>query len=191
MMGTDNITCPSEGPVAGCAVGVLASAGRRDFGPQLAAVRVSCGLGPGSLGWSTNALARRNADHRLPGGSAVCGRTARTVWEGAGGNALTMPGPCGSPGGMSVARLSSTSLSSVGSGVERASAEVVGGFGGALASAWWDRGGCACDGDQQEHGGAWDRGGAVGGAVGCGAGPSRGGGAAAVGGVRSGAGGGA
>jgi hypothetical protein len=42
----------------------------------------------------------------------VCGRTARTVWEGAGGNALTMPGPRGSPGGMSVARLSPTSLSS-------------------------------------------------------------------------------
>ena len=42
----------------------------------------------------------------------MCGRTARTVWEGAGGNALTMPGPCGSPGGMSVARLSPTSLSS-------------------------------------------------------------------------------
>src|SRR5450631_1056590 len=85
-----------------------------------------------------------------------------------------MPGPCGSPGGMSVARLSSTSLSSVGSGVERASAEVVGGFGGALAWAWWDRGGCACDGDQQEHGGAGDRGGGGGGAVGCGAGPAPG-----------------
>ncbi len=26
-------------------------------------------------------------------GNAVCGRTARTVWEGAGGNALTIPGP--------------------------------------------------------------------------------------------------
>src|SRR5450755_4303618 len=158
MMGTDNITCPSEGPVAGCAVGVLASAGRRDFGPQLAAVRVSCGLGPGSLGWSTNALARRNADHRLPGGSAVCGRTARTVWEGAGGNALTMPGPCGSPGGMSVARLSSTSLCGVGSGVERASASVVGGGGGSGVWAGRDRGGGASDGDREEHGGARGRG---------------------------------
>src|SRR5450631_2209401 len=73
MMGTDNITCPSEGPVAGCAVGVLASAGRRDFGPQLAAVRVSCGLGPGSLGWFANAVARRTADHRLPGGTPCAG----------------------------------------------------------------------------------------------------------------------
>ena len=39
MMGTDNTTCPSKAPVAGCAVGVPASVRTRGFGPQLAAAR--------------------------------------------------------------------------------------------------------------------------------------------------------
>ena len=55
-MGTDNITCPSKAPVAGCAVGVPASVRTRGFGPQLAAARLSCGLGFRSLGWLANAV---------------------------------------------------------------------------------------------------------------------------------------
>ena len=58
MMGTDNITCPSKAPVAGCAVGVPASVGTRGFGPQLAAAR--CELRSGiQIAW----VARQRRRH--------------------------------------------------------------------------------------------------------------------------------
>jgi hypothetical protein len=110
MMGMDNITCPSEGPVAGCAVGAPASARMRDFGPnsrQL--VRSSCGLEPGSLGWLANAVGMAECGSSTARGNAVCGRTACTVWEGAGGDAPRMPSPIWIAGWHSVARLSPTS----------------------------------------------------------------------------------
>jgi hypothetical protein len=83
MMGMDNITCPSEGPVAGCAVGVPASARMRGFGPQLAAARLSCGLGLGSLGCSPTPLAWRNAVVDCPGERRV--RENRMHGVGGGG----------------------------------------------------------------------------------------------------------
>ena len=92
-MGMDNITCPSKAPVAGCAVGVPASVRRRGFGPQLAAARLSCGLGLRSLGWLANAGGTAECGSSTARGNAVCGRTACTVWEGAGGNAPMMPSP--------------------------------------------------------------------------------------------------
>ena len=93
MMGMDNITCPSEGPVAGCVVGVSASARMRGFGPQLAAARLSCGLGSGSLRWLANAIGMAECGSSTARGNAVCGRTACTVWEGAGGTVPRMPSP--------------------------------------------------------------------------------------------------
>ena len=57
-MGMDNTTCPSEGPVAGCAVGVPASARMRGFGPQLAAARLSCGWDSDRLGGSPTPFGR-------------------------------------------------------------------------------------------------------------------------------------
>ena len=92
-MGMDNITCPSKAPVAGCAVGVPASVRTRGFGPQLAAARLSCGLGLRSLGWLANAGGTAECGSLTARGNAVCGRTACTVWEGAGGNAPMMPSP--------------------------------------------------------------------------------------------------
>ena len=92
-MGMDNITCPSKAPVAGCAVGVPASVRTRGFGPQLAAARLSCGLGFRSLGWLANAGGTAECGSSTARGNAVCGRTACTVWEGAGGNAPMMPSP--------------------------------------------------------------------------------------------------
>ena len=95
MMGMDNITCPSEGPVAGCAVGVAASARMRGFGPQLAAARLSCGLGLGSLGWLANAFwqggmwvidcpgerrVRENRMHGVGGGGRRRAADAQPIW---------------------------------------------------------------------------------------------------------------
>ena len=93
MMGMDNTTCPSEGPVAGRAVGITASAGRRGLGPQLAAAVRGCGLGPRPLGWLANAIGTTECESSTARGNAVCGRTACTVWEEAGGNAPMMPSP--------------------------------------------------------------------------------------------------
>ena len=93
MMGMDNTTCPSEGPVAGWAVGITASAGRRGLGPQLAAAVRGCGLGPRPLGWLANAIGTTECESSTARGNAVCGRTACTVWEEAGGNAPMMPSP--------------------------------------------------------------------------------------------------
>jgi hypothetical protein len=54
---------------------------------------VSCGLGFRSLGWLANAVGTAECGSSTVRGNAVCGRTACTVWEGAGGNAPMMPSP--------------------------------------------------------------------------------------------------
>jgi hypothetical protein len=93
MMGMDNITCPSEGPVAGCAVGVPASARMRDLGPHLAAACFELRSGI-QIAWvARQRLGTAECGSSTARGNAVCGRTACTVWEGAGGNAPMMPSP--------------------------------------------------------------------------------------------------
>ncbi len=109
MMGTDNITCPSEGPVAGCVAGVLSISG--DEGLRSPTRRGSYELRSET---QITRMTRQRPGKAECGsstvqGNAVCGKTARTVWEGAGGTALMMPSPSGSLGGTSVARLSLTS----------------------------------------------------------------------------------
>jgi hypothetical protein len=93
-MGMDNITGPSKAPVAGCAARVPASVGMRGPWPPTGGSSFgSCGLECGSLGWPANAGGTAECGSSTARGNAVCGRTARTVWEGAGGNAPMMPSP--------------------------------------------------------------------------------------------------
>ena len=94
MMGTDNITCPSEGPVAGCAVGVSASAGMRDLVPNPRQLERAAGWVPDRLDgrptpWQGGMLiidcpgerrVRENRTHGVGGGGRKRADDARPMW---------------------------------------------------------------------------------------------------------------
>jgi hypothetical protein len=74
MTGVDNITRPSEGPVAGCAT---RDPGRRRGGGTCSPTRggrVAVHGSGTSAGWLANVVATRNAGHRLPGVTKNAGR---------------------------------------------------------------------------------------------------------------------
>ncbi len=109
MMGTDNIACPSEGPVAGCVIGVLCISGDEGLRSPTRGSSYELRSGTQITGMTRQRFGRAECGSSTARGNAVCGRTARTVWEGVGGTVLMMPSPTGSLGGTSVARLSLTS----------------------------------------------------------------------------------
>jgi hypothetical protein len=73
-MGMDNTTCPSEGPVAGCAVGGPSVSQDEGLRSPTRGSSFELWLGLGSLGWLANAFWQgRNVGHRLPGGTPCAG----------------------------------------------------------------------------------------------------------------------
>ena len=72
-MGMDNITGPSKAPVAGCAARVPASVGMRGFAPNWRRLLGAAVWDTDRLGGLPTPVARRNAGHRLPGGTPCAG----------------------------------------------------------------------------------------------------------------------
>ena len=73
-MGMDNITGPSKAPVAGCAARVPASVGMRGPWPPTGGSSFGAAVwNADRLGGPPTPVARRNAGHRLPGGTPCAG----------------------------------------------------------------------------------------------------------------------